>query len=50
MGPAGINARKTRCKHGHPLSPDNVELVNTGRGRLGRRCLTCHPRARGGDV
>lgn len=40
-GPAGINARKTHCKRGHPLSGDNVVMVNTGRGRTGRRCVVC---------
>ena len=34
-------ARQTHCKRGHPLCGDNLEIVNTGRGRRGRRCLMC---------
>lgn len=30
------NARKTHCKHGHPLSGDN--LIETSRGRACRAC------------
>jgi hypothetical protein len=24
LGPAAVNARKTHCIHGHPLTPDNI--------------------------
>lgn len=34
--PHALNARKTVCDHGHPLTDDNVR-----RGRSGRECLTC---------
>jgi hypothetical protein len=34
------NTKKTHCKHGHPLTPDNVYLF-TGRGKQERQCLTC---------
>lgn len=38
--PADINAAKTHCKNGHPLSGDNLRL----RGKTGRQarvCITC---------
>lgn len=35
-------ARQTHCKRGHPLSGSNLQIVNTGRGRVGRRCVTCY--------
>lgn len=41
LGFAGINVRKTHCVNGHEFTVDNTALVNTGRGRKGRRCLTC---------
>lgn len=37
MGPSGINARKTHCNLGHPLSGDNLYIEVGG----GRRCRTC---------
>ncbi len=37
-GPAARNARKTRCKNGHPLVEGNLTASNLSRGR--RRCLT----------
>lgn len=37
IGPTAINARKTVCKSGHPLSGDNVRIETTG----SRRCRTC---------
>ena len=40
-GAAAKNARKTHCKNGHELSGPNLAMVNTGRGRIGRRCRTC---------
>jgi hypothetical protein len=36
-GPSAANARKTECKHGHPLSGDNLYIDNRGH----RRCITC---------
>lgn len=33
-------AMKTECKHGHPLSGDNLAITPQGR----RRCRTCHAR------
>lgn len=41
-GPCGINARKTHCKRGHPLSGPNMKLISVGNGYIGRRCLACH--------
>jgi HNH endonuclease len=38
-GPAARNARKTRCKNGHPLVEENLVLSCLSSGR--RRCLTC---------
>jgi hypothetical protein len=38
---SGINARKTECKHGHPLSGDNLRIRPDG----SRRCITCHRNA-----
>lgn len=38
---SGINARKTHCIHGHPLSGENLYIVY-GRGRVERRCRECH--------
>jgi hypothetical protein len=35
-GPSALNARKTHCLRGHPLSGSNL-----GRQRKGRFCLTC---------
>lgn len=32
------NSRKTHCHRGHPLSGDNLRIVNGGRSR---RCLQC---------
>ena len=45
--PYGINARKTECKHGHPLAGMNVARI-LNRGKSGawnqrRTCLTCYP-------
>lgn len=36
LGPAGMNAFKTRCKHGHPFSRENTRHTSAG-----RTCLTC---------
>lgn len=38
-GPTARQARQTHCKHGHPLSGDNVAIRNRPGG--GRRCRTC---------
>lgn len=35
------NASKTHCKHGHPFSPENTGLVETGRDAGCRYCITC---------
>lgn len=35
--PSGLNARKTHCKHGHPLTEANVYLGEEGH----RRCREC---------
>ena len=35
--PSAINARRTECKNGHPLSGDNLRIRPNGR----RRCLAC---------
>ena len=41
-GPPAVNAAKTRCSKGHPLSGGNI-LVDRLRGLArGRRCLVCH--------
>lgn len=33
-----VNARKTLCKRGHPLSGDNLYLIPSGAGRACREC------------
>lgn len=37
MGACAINARKTHCIHGHPLSGDNLYVTPSG----GRACRAC---------
>ena len=37
IGPTAVNARRTRCIHGHPLSGDNLYVEPSGR----RRCRAC---------
>ena len=37
LAPAGKNARKTHCKHGHEFTPENT-LISA----KGRRCRACH--------
>jgi len=39
--PTAYNARKTHCKHGHELTPENVYLHTTRYGTTGRACRTC---------
>lgn len=34
-------ANQTHCKHGHPLSGDNVRTYKHGDGKLKRHCQTC---------
>lgn len=34
------NAVKTRCRHGHPYSPENTRINSRGR----RECVTCRAR------
>lgn len=42
VGLTAINARKTHCKHGHPLTPDNVRVeVDRRSGAVGRKCKAC---------
>ncbi len=40
-GLAAINARKTTCLHGHPLTPENVYLCRGRRDVPKRLCKTC---------
>ena len=35
------NTKKTACKHGHPLSPDNVYYAVSRSGVQWRRCVKC---------
>jgi hypothetical protein len=37
VGPTAVNARKTHCKRGHPLSGDNLYVQPRGY----RNCRTC---------
>lgn len=37
-----VNGRKTHCKNGHELTPDNLRKRKPGTGHDGRECLTCH--------
>lgn len=41
ISPAAVNARLTHCKRGHPLSGDNLRLVQSPSGKRGRSCRTC---------
>lgn len=45
-GPSAANARKTHCLHGHEFTKENT-LLESYRGSLHRRCLTCRPVRRG---
>jgi hypothetical protein len=38
QGTSAINARKTHCNRGHPLSGENLIVARSGK----RRCRTCH--------
>jgi hypothetical protein len=41
MGPGGVNARKTKCKNGHPFSEANTCFLASGK----RQCRTCNREA-----
>lgn len=41
-GPAGLNARKTECSKGHPLSGDNLTVTRHPGGGSHRTCATCN--------
>lgn len=41
IGPTAVNARKKHCKHGHPLSGDNLSVIHRKDGRSERVCRTC---------
>lgn len=41
VGPASVNAKKTHCPAGHPLSGDNLHIVVDPRG-IFRKCRICH--------
>jgi hypothetical protein len=43
MGVPALNARKTHCKRGHPLTDSNLGLVS-GVGRFCRTCAKIHQR------
>ena len=40
--PAAINARKTHCKHGHPLQGRNIIWSRRRNGQTVRVCRVCH--------
>lgn len=40
-GPTARNARKVRCKRGHPLEGDNLIITHEADGTR-RRCRTCY--------
>lgn len=41
------NSAKTTCKHGHPLTGDNVYTYRAANGRWYRQCRACHRRLMG---
>jgi len=41
-GPTAKNARKKRCKNGHPLSGTNLLMTRHPDGHTMRRCRTCN--------
>lgn len=41
-GGAALNAAKTHCKRGHPLTEDNVYIKRPKSGGLQRICRACH--------
>lgn len=44
MGFSGRNARKTKCKQGHPYTEENTIWRMNNNGNVGRRCRTCQRR------
>lgn len=44
MGPTALNARKTHCKRGHPLVPENLYILAgpSRGGYVSRECKTCN--------
>ena len=44
--PCAVNARKTTCKHGHPLSGDNLRYSKRGNGKRFRVCKQCAANAK----
>lgn len=42
--PHKLNALKTECHKGHPLSGPNLAIIRAGGGKATRCCLTCYPR------
>lgn len=40
-GWSGVNARLTHCRHGHPLSGENLQIAKRGNGQTFRVCRTC---------
>ena len=45
IGHSAKNHRKTRCKHGHPLSGKNLKFRSGRNGFPCRRCVTCTKRS-----
>lgn len=41
VAPASLNSRKTHCKWGHELTPENTYTYATARGRPSRACQQC---------
>lgn len=39
--PAAVNARKTHCKNGHPLTADNLYVARSRSGNPSRVCRAC---------
>lgn len=44
LGFASVNAHKTHCKYGHPLSGDNLRVRIPRDGKPQRICRACHRR------
>jgi hypothetical protein len=47
---AGINARRTECKWGHPFDDINTYLRTDSRGRVHRQCKACGRGQGGGEL
>jgi len=41
FSPSAVNARKTKCIHGHSFSGDNLYTYTRSDGRTARRCKSC---------